>query len=284
MDEHDQLEIMLDLDKSAITSSNIWSGIKLEFCVRVQLLSGTAVIREDNSDIDVAFDFTIDFEADESAAMKTVSMTSGSGQANVDSYISACKCDNLESFTCDNTPLTPNTNLVMCIQSMDSDVEISFLSYLQLFQGNALENETLVVVDGLTVQNEEISVMRVKNSTAVGVETVVPSSFFSYNGVSTATVSGIVQVNLVGPSRGLRRLALGYDAIPVTKSDDRAMRGESYASVADTSPFEITIGMERQAVGFPQVKPNYPDSGIIRVNVYATRVLGVAVSFAWILF
>ena len=46
--EHDQLDILLDLDKSAITSSNIWSpGNKLEFCVRVQLLSGGSVIKEE---------------------------------------------------------------------------------------------------------------------------------------------------------------------------------------------------------------------------------------------
>ncbi len=45
--DHDLLEIMLDLDKSAITSSNIWNGSSLEFCVRVQLLSGGSVIKEE---------------------------------------------------------------------------------------------------------------------------------------------------------------------------------------------------------------------------------------------
>lgn len=45
--DHDGLEIMLDLDKSAITSSNIWEDNKLEFCVRVQLLSGGSVIKEE---------------------------------------------------------------------------------------------------------------------------------------------------------------------------------------------------------------------------------------------
>ena len=45
--DHDGLEIMLDLDKSAITSSNIWEDNKLEFCVRVQLLSGGSIIKEE---------------------------------------------------------------------------------------------------------------------------------------------------------------------------------------------------------------------------------------------
>ena len=45
--DHDGLEIMLDLDKSAITSSNVWEDSKLEFCVGVQLLSGGSVIKEE---------------------------------------------------------------------------------------------------------------------------------------------------------------------------------------------------------------------------------------------
>jgi len=176
--------------------------------------------------------------------MQTASMTSGSGQANVDSYVSACKCDDLESFTCNNTPLAPNSILNVCIQSMDSDVEISFLSQLEMFQSNILGDETLLIVDGLVVQNNEISSLTIVNETHVGVSTVVPSRFFSYSGLSTATVSGIVQVKLVGPNR--RLIEIG------SSPSSRAMRGESVArpgrdgSSSDT-PFEITIGMEPQS-------------------------------------
>ena len=46
-DDHDQLKIMLDLDKTDITSSNIWSNTMLDFCVRVQLLSNGKVIKEE---------------------------------------------------------------------------------------------------------------------------------------------------------------------------------------------------------------------------------------------
>ena len=48
--DHDQLDVKLDLDRSAITSSNIWSPgnpNKLELCVVVQLLSGADVIKEE---------------------------------------------------------------------------------------------------------------------------------------------------------------------------------------------------------------------------------------------
>lgn len=45
---HDGLKIMLDLDKSKITSSNIWEDNSfLRFCVRVQLLSAGSVINEE---------------------------------------------------------------------------------------------------------------------------------------------------------------------------------------------------------------------------------------------
>ena len=177
-------------------------------------------------DIDIFFDFTVDFEAVEDVAMQTASLSSGSGQANVDSYVMACKCDDLDSFTCNNTPLAPNSILNVCIQSMDSDVEIAFLNTLEM---TSLDNETLLIVDGLLIQNNEISSLTVKNATAVGVSTVVPSRFFSFSTFSTATVSGIVQVKLVG---------------------GRALRGEEDSVVSrpgrydPATPFTINVPME----------------------------------------
>ena len=45
----DTLEIMFDLDKTDITSSNIWDSANdvLEFCAVLQLLSGATVIKEE---------------------------------------------------------------------------------------------------------------------------------------------------------------------------------------------------------------------------------------------
>ena len=47
--DHDGLKVMIDLDKSKITSSNIWTvgESTLEFCVRLQLLSGGEIIKEE---------------------------------------------------------------------------------------------------------------------------------------------------------------------------------------------------------------------------------------------
>ena len=45
--DHDQLDVKLNLDRSAIATSSIWSGAQIELCVVVQLLSGADVIKEE---------------------------------------------------------------------------------------------------------------------------------------------------------------------------------------------------------------------------------------------
>jgi hypothetical protein len=202
-------------------------------------------------EIDIAFDLNVDFEATD-VVMQSASMSSGSGQAGVDTYVKACKCDNLESFKCNTDPLSPNTILYVCITSIDSDVEIHWLDGLELFQRNALGNETLNVVSSANIQNDEISSMTVKNATAVGVATVVPSRFFSYSGVSSLDVFGTVEMKLVG---GRRRLGdLAHDASP-------------------NAPFELTIEVEHEAEGAPHVESTVFSGSI-------AKALGTSLSVA----
>lgn len=183
-------------------------------------------------EIDIAFDLNIDFEAT-NVVMQSASLSSGSGQANVASFVKACKCDNLESFKCNTNRLSPNTILFVCITSIDPDVEIYWLDSLELFQRNALGNETLDVVSSANIQNDEISSMTVKNATAVGVATVVPSRFFSYSGASSLDVFGTVEMKLVG---GRRRL------------DDLAR------VASPNAPFELNIEVEHESEGTPHVE------------------------------
>ena len=81
----DDLEILLDFDKQTISGSSIWNSAaeKIELCVRVQLLSITGdVIKEDQRDIGIAFDFSIDFnftiqeEEEEPVDMQAASLRS----------------------------------------------------------------------------------------------------------------------------------------------------------------------------------------------------------------
>ena len=44
---HDEVEIKLILDKSAITLLGIWDDNSLQFCVRVRILSGGSIIKQE---------------------------------------------------------------------------------------------------------------------------------------------------------------------------------------------------------------------------------------------
>ncbi|KAL3804289.1 hypothetical protein ACHAW5_005887 [Stephanodiscus triporus] len=73
--DHDGLEVIIDFNKTAITSSNIWDDTdEVQFCVRVQLLSGCEVINDDKRKIVITFDFSVEFEV-ASVATETVNTT-----------------------------------------------------------------------------------------------------------------------------------------------------------------------------------------------------------------
>ena len=204
-------------------------------------------------EIDIAFDLNIDFEAT-NVVMQSASLSSGSGQANVASFVKACKCDNLEAFKCNTNRLSPNTILFVCITSIDPDVEIYWLDSIALFQRNALGNETLDVVSSSNIQNDEISSMTVKNATAVGVATVVPSRFFSYSRASSLDVFGTVEMKLVG---GRRRL----DDIP-------------------NAPFELNIEVEHESEGTPHVESSVFSGSIAKA--LGTSLLAVITAIVFL--
>ena len=126
------------------------------------------------------------------------------------------------------------------------------------------------------IQNNDISSLTVKNATAVGIATVVPSRFFSYAGISTAIVSGVVQTKLVGPNR---RLAVAsaqvvrvggsskpsYDKVSHKAEPDRMMRGENIAPPGnnnEASSFSLDIPMESKNAGISYVTSTQHNSGI----------------------
>jgi len=209
-------------------------------------------------EIDISFDLSVDFEAT-NVVMQSASMSSGSGRADVASFVKACKCENLESFKCNTNRLSPNTILFVCITSIDPDVEIYWLDSLELFQRNALGNETLDVVAFANIQNDEISSMTVKNATAVGVATVVPSRFFSYSGVSSLDVFGTVEMKLVGGRRRLDDLSQG--ASP------------------KHAPFELNIEVEHGAEGTPHVESSVFSGSIAKALGGSLSVVITAIVF-----
>ena len=86
---HDSLEVLVDLDKTTIASSNIWDAMnsRIQMCARVQLKAADGmVISEDSRDIDVDFDMLVDFDTASSANFNQALLSSGSSTATVENY------------------------------------------------------------------------------------------------------------------------------------------------------------------------------------------------------
>lgn len=174
----------------------------------------------------MTFDLSVDFETASVQGQKP-SVTNSSVQANVDTYVKACKCDDFDSFKCNTSPISPNAVLYVCVTSINPDVEIDYVNKLELHQGN----DVLGVVSDTQIQYDDISNTVVKNATAVGIATIVPSKFFSYSGVSNVNVNGTVEMKLVGSARRLFNDPARFASpIALEMANSRMTRGEEYPS------------------------------------------------------
>ena len=200
-DTHDLLDIRLDVERSNIATSNLWNGMsnKFEMCLRLQLLSGEMVIKEDARELAIQFDFQVDFTA-ETIALGSVMKSSGIGSTTVDSYVEACKCTDISTFECNEDMLSPNQELYLCVRSTSPDIEVDSLHSLMITQGS----EALLVVDGNTIQDESISAKyEVPEHNGVAVAMLVPAAFWNYGGFAQVALTGTVYLKLVNSSRRL---------------------------------------------------------------------------------
>lgn len=221
----DNLEVLLDFDKQtmASASSSIHNSGQIELCVRVQLLdAGSNVIKEDQRDIEIAFDFNVDFTTTADANLQAATLGTATSTASVDSYVTACTCDNESSFTCTTGSLAPDSLLNICVSSTSTDMQIDKLNKIQIAQGA----ETFVIIDADTIQDAKLSSTQlVPAKNGAHVASVIPSKFFSYSGTSTAAVSGIVYLKLVGTRRKLAVKISGYPKVQTT-SYVRALKSD----------------------------------------------------------
>ena len=134
-------------------------------------------ITHSKRDVEVAFDFFVDV-AVEGVALTTPNLSPQlqSDTAGIDSYISACKCDSFASFTCDESALAPDAVLNVCISSVNAEVEIQVVKNFDLFQGDAVVNETMDVIRDSVLVNSGISDLDKKNDSAWMVATQCPAS------------------------------------------------------------------------------------------------------------
>ena len=138
---HNTLSLAYDIDRDEIVSSNIWNEETntIEVCQVVRLfipasdIDNKMVIVFDERVMTLAVGMSANFTL--SNDLEATSAGAGSGETNVNSYVQACKCDGVQ-FNCNSDPLLPNTDLAVCVWSVDSEVEIDFLDSMvssQLF-------------------------------------------------------------------------------------------------------------------------------------------------------
>lgn len=139
---HDSLVLGYSLEASALVGSNLWNAATeaIEFCHVLQLVAPgdetnpILVFNEDERRFVVGVDLSIDFSISQDVVPGDGSSTDAS--ASVESFVEACRCDSAGSFACvDGAPLPPGEELVVCIWSKSSDMQVDFLdsmvSYLE---------------------------------------------------------------------------------------------------------------------------------------------------------
>ena len=123
----DAIVLMYNMNKTMIASNSVWNSTTKEtnICQEVQLIDksaalGELVIVEDKQVVTIKFDLSANFTLD--VDLQEGALTSASGATGVDDYVTAYKCN--ENFVADASPLVPNGELFVCINSSSTDVEI----------------------------------------------------------------------------------------------------------------------------------------------------------------
>ena len=228
-----ELQVSVDIEKNAIVGSNAWIDEMVKLCVSLQLISGANVMKELKRDIEVDLNFKNEFETEADANFTQISLGSNATSSAVDDYINACTCDgNNEPFQCNTNSLGVNDWLNVCVESLDTEMEIDYLDSLMIVQeGNTLN----IVSDKDLVDNSISSKTTRADDSGVHVVSVIPASFFSYESSSTAKVSGVVFLKLFGSRR---RLAASVEI-------DREFQSQSAGAGDQQSAFSMEVQLQK---------------------------------------
>jgi len=146
--------------------------------------------------------------------------------------------------------------LNVCIQSLADEMEINYLDRLKMTQEDDINSNSneLVIVQARDLVDDTISSMSyVRPKNGVHVATVIPASFFSYNGDSIAQLSGVVYLKLQGSRRRLAVEIVGQPKAQATDSTTyaRALRAEteSTGGADKESAFAIEVKLEKNELG-----------------------------------
>jgi len=124
--DYDFVTLSYEFDMSKVVGSSIWNDSlnQIQFCQVFQLKEGAFVIEEDERKVVIDFDLTANFLA-ENQALGAASANSETGSAGVNSYVEAYKCGaGSNGMDATTSALVKNDDLVVCIRSKSTDVEI----------------------------------------------------------------------------------------------------------------------------------------------------------------
>jgi len=269
------LSLAYDFNKTEITASNIWDDTTstIEVCQVVQLVIPAYgwVISEDKRALSIDFDLSVDFGNNIGLGDATI-IDSEEFNTNVTSYVEACKCDE-QSFTCNTDPLLPGIELFICVKSISSDVVIDFLDSMFITQGGT----SLAVVENNTISFPSLTAREYNvNENGVVVSTFIPSNLIIFADGETLSISGEIEMQLVGSTRRLH--AVDGDI----NHDDDEINTQDIAS-----NFELEISLQEKATYDEDSSNNSTNESISRgltVLTICLTMLAVVLLFICLLF
>lgn len=236
--------------------------------------------------LDIEFDFDVAYTAvDPFAAIADSANAATTAAANVDDYISACKCD---GSACNTNALAPDDILQVCISSSSTAVAITQVTSLDLNQGSGAQ---LMSVMSTTTPGDVASsaLSAVTDDPADSlVETVVPARFFA--STDAIAVSGAVQVQFA--ASGLRQLvAFEYDASngrmlldsPFDTNNPKDAAHHIQLTVAPPSPQEADANFDFEVGVIMASDDASKFNAADRLGVWVSQLLiGAVLSFAYL--
>lgn len=236
--------------------------------------------------LDIEFDFDVAYTAvDPFAAIADSANAATTAAANVDDYISACKCD---GSACNTNALAPDDILQVCISSSSTAVEITQVTSLDLNQGSGAQ--LMSVMSSTTpgaVESTALSAVTDDPADSL-VETVVPARFFA--STDAIAVSGAVQVQFA--ASGLRQLvAFEYDASngrmlldsPFDTNNPKDAAHHIQLTVAPPSPQEADANFDFEVGVIMASDDASKFNAADRLGVWVSQLLiGAVLSFAYL--
>ena len=223
--------------------------------------------------LDIDFDFDVSYIGDAAfAAAQDSAALAATSTANVDDYISACKCN---GSVCDTNTLGVDEILQVCIKSSLGDtVAITKLKTLDLTQTGGGTFSVMQAGDTGLVDNAALSAI-VNDASNTVVDTIVPARFFDTT--NNIAVSGIVEVDFDGAARrlvafGSNRLGSNDRKMIAAPFEDAELPQETDAKFNFDVPVEKASNEEDQFIDM--------NSGST-ISAAAGALAAVAVSYLW---